>query len=131
MQPLTAQRAEALRLLESGEAISIRDAARKVGVSHQSVRVWLGNLPSEKSHTTPAHVEDGLDIVRERLLRKVAARLYREADDAPWSELRSGFIAYGIADDKLEHRGAGGATAIANASAGVIIVERSTPRQGA
>lgn len=105
----------------------MRAAARSVGVDKTTVRRWVGTAPQEKRAGSET-VQEGIQELRERHFRMLSARLEGMIETAPLKDLKDGYVAWGIADDKMVGRSPGGAHATANAQA--VIMQRIAPDAG-
>lgn len=127
---------KALDLYTAGA--SMRSAVEQAGISHMTLLRHLAALGratvalKEDDHELAAgdvYVEAGKDAVRTQVWHAIAERVIRQVPDEsiPFRELRDGLVAYGIADDKMEHRSAGGSVNVTNATQIVVKTEWPEP----
>ena len=120
------------------EGASQREAARQAGISHMTLLRHLAALGratvalKEVDHELAAVSEDierGKEAVRLRVWHTIAERVIEEVPDRniPFREIRDGLVAYGIADDKLEHRGMGCSVSVQNVNQVVVKTEWPEP----
>lgn len=124
--------AKALELYKAGA--SVRSAVEQAGISHMTLLRHLAALGratvalKELDATVdPDLVAAGKDAVRLQVWHGLAARVQRDTDSADFDKLRSGLIAYGIADDKLEHRGVSGSVSLSNVNQVIVKTEWPEP----
>ena len=132
--PKTVETEQALDFYKQG--MSQRAAAEAAGIAHQTLRRHLAALGAasitakeNQGEALTELVAAGVDAMRLEVWAAVAKRVVKQVPDEsiPFRDLRDGLVAYGIADDKLEHRGMGGSVSVQNVNQVVVKTEWPEP----